>query len=413
MKILQINTADTKGGAGKVAYQLKNGLNQKGHQASMIVSKKYSSDDDVVLIRPYNNLHQRILKKLSYWLADDLDFYSSNQILQNPRLKNADIVHCHNLHTYYFNLSTLEKISKIKPVVWTFHDMWPITAHCAHSFGDNVKNGFFVCPSLDIPIPIAWHNEKYLESKKRKIYENSNFHIVVPSLWLKNKVEKSLLALKPISLIYNGIDTSIFKPLDKQECRQELGLPQDKKIILFLAKRGQSNPWKGGSYAESALNEVANRQDLFILDIGGDRNETVGNRKFISFVNDEKIVAKYYSAADILLYPSIADNCPLVALEAQACGLPIVAFKTGGIPEIIDNKETGYIAEYKDIKDLIFGIKYCLGPEKGSGPFSDTEKGPDPFLLMSPKAAQNALTKFSLDMMVDKYLELYSSLLIK
>lgn len=401
MNILQINTADTKGGAGKVAYRLKNGLNQKGHQALMIVSKKYSQDDDVVLIRPYNNLRQRILKKLSYWLADDLDFFNSDRILKNPLFQKADIVHCHNLHTYYFNLSTLEKISKIKPVVWTFHDMWPITAHCAHSFGDEIKNGFFVCPSLDIPPSIAWHNEKYLESKKRKIYEHSNFHIVVPSLWLKDKVEKSLLASKPISLIYNGVDTNIFKPLNKQECRKELELPQNKKIILFLAKRGQSNPWKGGSYAEDALIATADRQDIYILDIGGDENKTVGNRKFISFINDEKTLVKYYSAADVLLYPSIADNCPLVVIEAQSCGLPVVAFKTGGIPEIVDHKETGYIAKYKDTQDLIYGIRYCLGPEKA----------PDP--LMSQKSAQKVVANFSLDAMINKYVELYIKLLAK
>lgn len=357
------------------------------------------------LIRPDYTWRRRLLKKLTYYLANDLDLFPSGSILKMPEFKNADIIHCHNLHTNYFNLSTLQKISQVKPAIWTFHDMWPITAHCAHSFNDDVKNGFFVCPSMDIYPPIAWHNEKYLESKKRKIYENSNFHIVVPSLWLKNKVEKSLLASKPITLIYNGVDTNIFKPLNKQGCRKELNLPQDKKIVLFLAKRGQSNPWKGGSYAEDALNSVKDREDIFILDIGGDKNETKDNRKFVSFVNNEETLAKYYSAADLLLYPSLADNCPLVALEAQACGLPLVAFNTGGIPEIIVHKETGYIAGYKDTRDLINGLKYCLGTEKVSGTF---KKVPDTLMsLMSQKSAQRAAANFSLDNMVDRYIELY------
>ena len=396
MHILQINTADTKGGAGKVAYRLQKELNKQGHHSSLLVSRKYAKDDkNVILIRPENNLRRRFLKKLTYYLANDLDFFPADHILKMPEFKNADIVHCHNLHTNYFNLSMLEKISKIKPVVWTFHDMWPITAHCGHSFNDDVKNGFFVCPSMDIYPPIAWHNEKYLESKKRKVYENSNFHIVVPSLWLKNKVEKSLLASKPITLIYNGIDTNIFRPLDKKECQQKLNLPQDKKIVLFLAKRGQSNPWKGGSYADDAIDAVKDRDDIFILDIGGDENKTIGNRRFVSFVNDENTLAKYYSASDLLLYPSLADNCPLVALEAQACGLPIISFKTGGIPEIIGHKETGYIARYKDTQDLISGLEYCL----------DTD-----LQTMSQKSAQKALANFSLDNMVNKYMELYSSL---
>ncbi len=399
MKILQINTADTKGAAGKVATSLQKELNKQGHHSSsLLVSRKYAKDDkNIILIRPESNLRRRFLKKLTYYLANDLDFFPANHVLKMPEFKSADIVHCHNLHTYYFNLSTLEKISKIKPVIWTFHDMWPITAHCGHSFDGSIKkNGFFTCPSMEIYPPIAWHNEKYLESKKRRIYEDSNFHIVVPSLWLKNKVEKSLLASKPITLIYNGVDTTIFKPLDKQECRRELGLPQDKKIILFLAKRGQSNPWKGGSYAEDVLNSTKDRSNVFILDIGGDENKKVNNRQYISFVNDENTLAKYYSASDILLYPSLADNCPLVALEAQACGLPLVAFKTGGIPEIIGHKETGYIAGYKDTQDLISGLKFCLNTD---------------LTTMSQKSAQKALASFSLDTMINKYIELYSKII--
>ncbi|MDP3792376.1 MAG: glycosyltransferase [bacterium] len=397
MRILQINTADTKGGAGKVAYQLQKELHKIGHDSTLLVSRKYAKDDkNVVLIRPESNLRRRILKKLTYYLANDLDLFWSNNILKTPEFQQADIVHCHNLHTNYFNLATLEKISKLKPIVWTFHDMWPITAHCAHSFDGKIKeNGFFTCPSLDIYPPIAWHNEKYLESKKRKTYENSNFHIVVPSLWLKNKVENSLLASRPITLIYNGIDTTIFKPLNKQECRNELGLPQDKKIILFLAKRGRSNPWKGGAYAEDALNGVKNRSDIFILDIGGDENKTIGNRKFVSFVNDEKTLAKYYAASDIFLYTSLADNCPLVALEAQACGLPVVSFATGGIPELVDHQKTGYIARYKDADDLISGVRWMLSR-------SSTE-----YATMREAAIAKIHSGFTLDRMTEQYLELY------
>src|SRR3989338_427987 len=254
MNILQVNTTDTLGGAGKVAYSIKNELEKMGHSSTFLVSRKYSQDNDVKLIRPYSNFKRRLLKKVTYYLANDLDFFPANQILKMPEFQNADIVHCHNLHTNYFNLRTLEKISKLKPVVWTFHDMWPITAHCAHSFDGALKqNGFFTCPSLDIYPPIAWHNEKYLENKKAKIYANSKFHIVTPSKWLAEKVSRSILKDKDLSVIYNGIDNSVFRPHDKQKCRQELNLPADKKIILIVAKRGQSNPWKGGNYAREAI----------------------------------------------------------------------------------------------------------------------------------------------------------------
>src|SRR3989338_10616392 len=178
MNVLQINTADTRGGAAKVAYSLKQELEKKGHTTSMFVARKYSNEESVKILNDSRTLSGRIRKKLAYWLANDIDVFSSDHILKTSEFKSADIIHCHNLHSNYFNLRTLKKISALKPVIWTFHDMWPITAHCAHSFDDSTSSsqggikdtGFFACPSLDIYPPIAWHNEKYLEKIKAGIF---------------------------------------------------------------------------------------------------------------------------------------------------------------------------------------------------------------------------------------------------
>lgn len=401
MRILQINTADTKGGAGKVAYELKNELFKRGHTSTLLVSRRYAKDDDnVILIRPENNLRRKILKKLTYYLANDLNLFPSEHIFKMPEFKNANIIHCHNLHTNYFNLRTLKKMSATKPVVWTFHDMWPITAHCGHAFDGKIKdNGFFACPSLDIYPPIAWHNEKYLERQKRKIYEKSNFHIVTPSQWLADKVSQSTLKNKPLSVIYNGIDASIFKPYNKQESRQLLSLPRNKQIILIVAKRGQSNPWKGGNYAQGAIEAFMGHSGAFFVDLGGDSNETNFNIKTVSYRSDPTTLAKYYSAADILLYPSIADNCPLVVLEAMACGLPIVSFNTGGIPELIEHKINGYIAGYKNSNDLKAGLNYILN------------LSPQEIEKMKQYSINKMRTGFTSEKMADQYIELYKSLL--
>lgn len=400
MRIFQINTADTKGGAGKVAYSLKNGLQKFGHQSSLLVSRKYAKNDkDVFLIRSDNNLRRKILKKVTHLLADDLDFFPSNHVLKMPQFKNADIVHCHNLHTNYFNLSALIKISALKPIIWTFHDMWPITAHCAHAFDGKIKeNGFFTCPSLNIYPPILWHNEKYLEKKKKKIYTNSNFHIVTPSKWLAEKVSQSILKDKPLTVIYNGVDAKIFRPLPPDQCRHNLGLPQNKKIILVIAKRGQSNPWKGGNYAQELVDYYKNKEDVCFVNLGGDKDKISGNTISVAYVSDEKKLAEYYSAADVLLYPSVADNCPLVVLEAQACGLPVVSFRTGGIPELFEHKNTGYIADHKDASGLIAGVDHFL--EK-----SESENETIKFI-----AAKNIAEKFTIERMVDQYIKLYEKL---
>ena len=402
MNVLQINTADTKGGAGKVAYCLNNELVKRGHKSSLLVSRKYSRNKNVKLIRPDWDWRRRIFKKLTYYLANDLDLFPSGQIFKMPEFKSADIIHCHNLHSNYFNLNTLEKISAVKPVVWTFHDMWPLTAHCAHSFNGVLKNnGFFTCPALDIYPPIAWHNEKYLEGKKTKIYANSNFYIVAPSKWLAEKVSQSILKNKLLSVIYNGIDGSVFKPYNKQECRQSLNLPAGKKIILIVAKRGQLNPWKGGNWAQETIKAFKDSPGIFFVDLGGDANFNTDKVKTVSFLNNQEILAKYYSAADMLLYPSLADNCPLVVLEAMACGLPIVSFNTGGIPELVEHKINGYIAEYKNQKDMETSVKYLLNL-----PPWEIEK-------IKQYSINKIKNGFTVEKMTDQYIRLYETILNK
>lgn len=396
MNILQINTADTKGGAAKVAYSLKKELEKMGHETSMFVGRKYSNEKNIELLNNVRSFSGKVRKKLAYWLSNDIDLFSSDHILKTPEFKSADIVHCHNLHSNYFNLGTLEKISAIKPVVWTLHDMWPITAHCAHSFDGALKeNDFFTCPSLDIYPPISWHNEKYLEKIKSRIYKNSNFHIVTPSKWLADKVGQSILKNKPLSLIYNGIDTNIFKPLLQKQCREELDLPQSKKIILVVAKKGQLNPWKGGNYSQDIIDAHKENNNIYFVDLGGDENKEEGNVKIISYINDRKTLVKYYSAADVLLYPSIADNCPLVVLEAMACGLPVISFTTGGILELVEHKRNGYVAEYKNTDDLRVGIEYLLNL-----PPQEIEK-------MKQDSINKISAGFTIEKMAEQYLNLY------
>lgn len=404
MNVLQINTLDKKGGAAKVAYSLKQELEKRGHTTSMFVGRKYSDDKNIKILNNTSSLSNKIRKKLAFYLANDIDLFSfsSDKILKTEEFKNADIIHCHNLHTNYFNLNILEKISAVKPVVWTFHDMWPITAHCAHAFDGKLKNsGFFTCPSLDIPPAIAWHNEKYLENKKAKNYANSNFHIVTPSKWLADKVRQSILKNKSLSVIYNGVDISIFNPLlrsDLNKLRSDLGLPLNRTIILIVAKGGTSNPWKGGNYAKEAIKAFISDSRAFFVDLGSNISQNLDSVKTVGFIGNQQILAKYYSAADMLLYPSIADTCPLVVLEAMACGLPVVSFNTGGIPELIEHKTNGYIAKYKDAYDLKSGVEYLLNL-----PIQETEK-------MKRYSIHKISSCFTVEKMVDQYIELYKKI---
>ncbi|OGN00908.1 MAG: hypothetical protein A3B91_01250 [Candidatus Yanofskybacteria bacterium RIFCSPHIGHO2_02_FULL_41_29] len=399
MRVLQINTVDTRGGAAKVAYRLKNGLLKLGHKADMIVARKYSQDKDVHLLRPYNRLRERAVRKLTYWLADDLDFSPSRHIRKIESYRNADVVNLHNIHSNYFNLGTLPAITKDKPTVWTLHDMWALTAHCAYTMDGPVSNGFFQCSDLDSYPPIGWHNEKYLEWKKRRVYSRSNFHIVVPSRWLLGKVKQTVLAEKPASVIYNGIDVNIFNPKSQQKIREELGLPKDKFIILFASKGGLDQQRKGYDFVQSVSQSLKDNPNVLSLIIGGDQTVKTSNLIKTGYIGDESLLARYFSAADIFLFPSTADNCPLVVLEALACGLPVVSFATGGIPELVEHQKTGYIARYKDSEDLTAGVRWMLT-------LSPAERD-----AMRESAVSKILSGFTLDHMTRQYLELYKSML--
>jgi len=399
MKILQINTVDTRGGAAKVAYRLKNGLNDLGHKADMIVARKYSQDTDVHLLRPYSRLREKIVRKLTYWLADDLDFSPSKHIRKIQSYREADIINLHNIHSNYFNLGTLPLITRDKPTVWTLHDMWALTAHCGYAMGSQTFNGFFQCQDLNSYPPIAWHNEKYLEWKKRKIYKQSNFNIVVPSHWLLDKVKQTVLAEKPASVIYNGIDVKVFNPKPQQKMREKLGLPKDKFIILFASKGGLDQQRKGYDFVQSISQSLKNNPNVLCLIIGGDQTVKTSNLIKTGYIGDESLLAKYFSAADIFLFPSTADNCPLVVLEALACGLPVVSFATGGIPELVEHQKIGYIARYKDSEDLAAGVRWMLT-------LSPAERN-----VMREAAVSKILSGFTLDHMTKQYLELYESML--
>lgn len=425
LNILQIGTMDNKGGAALVSYRLKQKLEKLGHTTSMFVKQKYSDDENIFLIEKQNKLF-KILSKLSRkittkdipnyiknktqsLLTNDIAFFNNKNLLNSKEFKNADIIHCHNLHGNYFNLKLLQKISKIKPVVWTLHDMWALTGHCSWAFTADWKEecnkwqpGCKNCPNLKTYPRLLWDNTKYLFNKKKGIYQNSKLNIVVPSLWLKQKIEKSILKNQTIDLIYNGTDNITFKKFNKIEVREKLNIPQDKKIIIFLASDGKNNIQKGWQYAKKIISHYKNNEDILFLCIGGRKDDeqlNSGNIKYIKYIKDESLLAEYYSISDIFLFTSLAENFPLTILEAMSCGTPIVSFNIGGVKEAATHKQNGYIAEYQNTRDLINGIEYIFSLSN------------DELNKMSKDSMQKIKEKFTLDIMANNYLKLYEKII--
>jgi glycosyltransferase involved in cell wall biosynthesis len=356
MNVLIIGTTDILGGAAKVSWDIKSSLEADGHSVSMFVADKRSDDPNVhVIARPWYQ------KYLSIFLASER-YIQTDWILETDAFKQADVVHCHNLHGRFFNLETLQKMSVLKPVVWTLHDEWALTPHCAYTMeGTEIRNGLYVCPSIDIQPRLLWDNTKRLIQWKNTLYNNAKLTVVTPSLWLKARAEQSTLKSQHNVHIPNGIDTSVFIQSDKATAREKLHLPQDKKIILFLATAGKANTWKGWTHVEKVIEANNDDASVLFLNVGNlVKEDAEANIEYRMQVSSPEELALYYSAADILLFTSIAENFPLVILEAMSCGLPIVSFDVGGVKEAVEHMQHGYIAPYTDTNALQEGVAWAL-----------------------------------------------------
>lgn len=405
MKILHISTIDNTGGAARVAYSLKDTYKELGHSSRMLVGYKTGDWDDVLQI-PIGRIQTIINHEITNILSlQYLGYLNSFNIKKNRDFLEADIINFHNLHGGYFNPLALPGLSKLKPSVWTLHDMWAITGRCAFSYGCNKwQTGCGNCPDLNYYPASKIDTSNLLWKIKKWIYKKSDFVIVTPSKWLKNMVEKSILSDKEINLIYNGVDHRKFHPMDKDSIRKKLGLPENKLIVMFIATGGVKNPQKGGWYLFKLLKQI-DTNNIFFLNIGSsDKLDKILQKqieyKSIPYIYDENLLPEYYAASDLLIFSSAAENCPLTVLEAMACELPVIVFNTGGVPELIDHMKTGYVAEYKNSDDLKNGVELFLRDD------NLREKAG----ILARKKVEDC---FTLDQQGENYLKLYIQILDK
>ena len=398
--ILQLNALDFIGGAAKITYNLHCYLLSKDYNAKMLVNNSTLNDEKVnVLLKELSEKQRSLYFYQTYFGWDDFCHLSSFNIKNYPSFQQADIVH---IHTQYGYLSpfTLPELSSLKPTIWTLHDMGPFTGICINSFEcEKWEIGCKKCPEIRRQSKNIIDATDFVWENKKRIYEYCKLTIVCPSNWLKEKAERSILKNQDIRMIYNGINEKIFYNYNKKEIRKKLGLPQDKLILLFVAYNGKENLFKGGHYLEEIYNTLKNsRNDLFFILIGSASSTTSSdNILHISYIQDEKTLASYFSSADLFIYPSLGETFGLVVAESMACGTPVVTFETGAIPEIVKHLETGYIAKYKDLRDFITGIKKFIDDKEIRN-------------IASANSRQVIIEKFTLNKMLDNYLDLYKEI---
>ena len=247
--------------------------------------------------------------------------------------QEADIIHIHAVLWWFIDWKILPEISKEKKVVMTLHDDWIVS-------WNDINNLF--------PYKTKEHYEK-----RKKVFLNSNIVYVWVSNWMTNKVKRDGIAWNNnVITIYNWINTKIFNKKDKILCRKELWLPLDKKIVVGIAWAWKKSNLKWIQYVERLCKELNNRKDLLFISLWSNKYKEISDNLIETWFLTPEEMSKYFSAADLFLYPTLADSFGLVVAESIACWCPVVSFATGWVPEIVHHKKNWYIAKYKDYEDL-------------------------------------------------------------
>ena len=337
--ILTVNTHDQSGGASKIAYQLASYCRTFFTYYFFTGIKKRNEDWIYEIPKMKDNALTSVLndqERKGDWL--DMSKLGALQLRKNKLFQEASVIHFHNLHGYYFSYALLPVLGKGKKVVWTLHDDHILTGHCSFTMKcERWKIGCGNCPSLEVYPSLKNDNTKSLLEWKKKWINQLNPIIISPSQWLADRVKMSYPSLSDVRVINNGVDIAVFVPRDKKSLREELNLPEDKFLVLFVAEFSTDNPFKGGEIVREVISRNSEEAICFIT-IGSEKKSVSSNHIEFPYISKDSELAKLYAACDVLFYPTNADNFPLVVLEAMSCGLPVIASSIAGIPEIIQDE---------------------------------------------------------------------------
>ena len=408
MKIVHLNTHDVSGGAARAAHRLHTGLRNAGHDSRMVVAHAARQSDAVASVvsgAPLATMMaQRFVSAAGRRLSLQNVIPWPRTVVGHPWVRAADIVHMHNIHGNYLPLTHLASLSKQRPVIWTLHDMWPLTGHCSFAFDcARWETGCGACPQIEAEVRLRRDTTALHWRLKRWAYGQSDLTVVAPSRWLAEIARRSpLLGRFPVRQIPYGLDTGVFRPLERAMARDLLGLPRDRMLTLFAADDA-ADPRKGSGYFVQALMRMPERlrEEMGVVLLGQNTSSIALPAGVASWdlatINDDRLLAAAFSAADLFVCPTLADNLPNTVLESVACGTPVVAFDSGGVSDIVRPMETGYLAPSRDAEALAHGLELLL---------TDTALRS----RIGERCRAVATQEYSLPVQVERYLDLYGEL---
>lgn len=413
MKVTHISTELKSGGAARASYRLHQGLLQQG-----VVSQVYSrfsegTEDNVFRYRAANGIAAKLQRKLFYRSLQNMQLKYPNRP-PGLELFTYDRTDCRNdlvaqiPPSDIYNLHWVSRFLDIptffdwvqKPVVWTLHDMNPFTGGCHYdNHCGKYASGCGACPQLGSTKAQDLSREIF-ERKRKALAKipNHKIRIVADSYWLAEEARKSkIFEGKTVETIHYGLDHNLFKPRDKAGIRKLLEIPLNKQVILFGAP-GVTNTRKGYKELLEAIRILSQKQnDLILLAFGGGTPPMDANIPHIHLgnISNDPFLSWVYNAADAFVIPSLQEAFGQTCLEAMACGVPCAGFDTGGIPDMIENGKTGFLAEKGNTEDLAAAIEKTL-------------KNRD---LLGHNARRMVVESFTLAHQANKYMQVYRELL--
>jgi putative colanic acid biosynthesis glycosyltransferase len=312
------------------------------------------------------------------------------------------VIHFHNIHGYYLDLSIARTVGEIGiPVVWTLHDCWPLTGRCAYLFDCNRwRTGCGCCPDLRIYPKTYFDSSALMWQKKHELFSSIwNPVIATPSQWLASLVLEACEGQCHVEVIPNGIDTKVFQPRDRSQVREKLGLPYNKKVLL-LAAADLRDKRKGAQYFFESLNYVE-AEEWMVVTVGRTVEFPRAHRcrvdiKQLGYLCGSESMAEAYSAADLFCITSLDDNFPTTVLESMSCGTPVVGFSVGGIPEQVSDS-CGRLIAPRDVRALGTAVTALLADDKLRR-------------TMGERCREKAVREYDQKRFTERYLSLYYKL---
>lgn len=398
MKILLINTVLGSGSVGRITADLYKSVEAAGDEAIVGVGREpFLAGYKGMLIGNKQDFYQHVVRNFLLGEAGFGSQKTTEAFLQWVDEQKPDLIHIHNIHGFYLQVEMFfDYVKKHQiPVVWTLHDCWPFTGHCAYydyAACDKWKKGCNNCIHHAKVYPYAIFKDNSVASyaRKRKAFHGvKNMTIVTPSWWLKTQVDQSFLKEYKVKVIPNGIDLDVFRPADAP-------VHHDKHVILGVANIWETR--KGLLYFERLAQDLSDDYVIHLIGVSKKQKKQLqkkyGSKMILTErTNGQAELAKAYQEADVFVNPTLEDNFPTTNLEALACGTPVITYDTGGSKESL-NDQCGVVVRRGDLDALKVAIVQVASGAK----------------TFDAKACRARAEEYDKDKRYQQYLELYRSI---